>query len=479
MNNKRPILLLAETGFIIRNLLLGHFAEEISKYRKLIVAVQRPEDTSLQEIIRGKNIELIPFPREPYQDKRTNWNKLISWDNWIYGLRQAYKDNTSLTLQTRLFESSGNWKKRLVNRIPLFTGRIIKHFHFQNLIEDWYLNRYISQKSITKHWVSILKELSPEIVFSSMLTHSLRYRCSTDLPIVVAAHKLGIKTCTLVQSWDNLSSKTSVLPFWVDSYFTWSRSMSKELQFYNPRIVKEKIEITGSPQYDYHLDTGLIESRHIYLENKGLDSNKPYILIGTGTVKWMPDEMEKMVQLCTRIVLEIPGMQIIIRLHPKDNGERWKPYIEILSKQSVIVQNTSPEIHMDKGGFIPPIDFYKEQINVIYHSNLVINSSSSLTIDAAILDKPVICIAYDISLDSMFPEGRSLMYSKSEHYSKLTQTGGVWVTKSEDECVKAIKLYLKNPLLHKNERKLLVERVTDNVNLKSGIRLCNSLIKLL
>lgn len=478
MKNK-PILLLAETGFIIRNLLLGHFAEEISKHRKLIVAVQHPEDPTLLEIIKGKNIELIPFPFEPYQDKRSNWQRLISWDNWIYGFKQAYKDNASLTLQSRLFEGVGNWKKRLVNAIPLYVGKICKTFNIHDYIEDLYLNKYIARKIITRQWVDILQHINPEIVFSSMLTHSVRYRCSTDLPIIVSAHILGIKTCTLVQSWDNLSSKTSVLPYWVDRYYTWSKTMSQELLYYNPRIISEKVEVVGSPQFDFHMQQNLLLSRENYLKEKELLPEHPYILIGTGTPRWMPDEMMKMVQLCNTISKKIPQIQVLIRLHPKDHGDRWKPYEKILSQQGVSIQYTSPETHMDKGGFIPPADFYREQVNAIYHSSVVINSSSSLTVDASILNKPVICIAYDLHPDQLFPEGRSLTYSQSEHYSKLVRTGGVWVVKSEEECIHAIKTYLDNPTLHLEERKNLVDTVTDHVELNAGKRLCSSLLNLI
>ena len=56
---EKPILLLAETGFIIRNLLLGYFAGSIARKKKLIVAVKNPNDKNLQEIIKGQNVEFI------------------------------------------------------------------------------------------------------------------------------------------------------------------------------------------------------------------------------------------------------------------------------------------------------------------------------------------------------------------------------------------------------------------------------------
>lgn len=475
---EKPVLLLAETGFIIRNLLLGHFADEISKKRKLIVAVQHPNDPNLLEIVKERNIELIPFPFEPYTDTRNNWQRLVSWDNLIYGLRQAKKNNESLKIQSRLFEGVKSWKKSQIGRISLLLGKVFIFLHLDNLIEDYYINKYIARKPITLAWIEILKEIKPEVLFSSMLTHSLRFRCSTDLPMIVAARMLGIKTCCLVQSWDNLSSKTSILPQWVDRYYSWSQTMSEELLSYNKRISPSQVEIVGSPQFDFHLEKKLLIPRDEFLRKRGLNPDKTFVLIGTGTATWMPDEMEKMVQLCRRIAQDIPEIQVLIRLHPKDSGERWEPFKEAFSVLNVRLQYTSPSTHMDDGGFIPPLDYYREQINTIYYSSVVINSSSSLTVDAAILDKPVICIAYDLKPDPLFPEGRSFSYSNSTHFSKLVKTGGAWIVTSEDACIEAIRAYLINSKLFFKERVKLVETVVDQIKLKAGKRLSKSVLKL-
>ena len=133
---------------------------------------------------------------------------------------------------------------------------------------------------------------------------------------------------------------------------------------------------------------------------------------------------------------------------------------------------------MDEGGFVPPKDFYRDQINTIRHSACVINSSSSLSVDAAILDIPIICIAYDLKKDTLFPEGRSLSYTKSVHYQKVVYTGGVWLVYSEKETVKAVESYYQFPYQHKEERKQIVGLVTDQIEQKAGLRLSKEIEKL-
>jgi hypothetical protein len=192
----------------------------------------------------------------------------------------------------------------------------------------------------------------------------------------------------------------------------------------------------------------------------------------------MPDEMDKIVALISRLHRVLPDLQVMVRLHPKDDGQRWGSYRDRLASFGTCLKITAPGIHMDEGGFVPPADFYREQLNAIYHCSCVLNSSSSLTVDAAILDKPIICIAYDLSFDPLFPEGRSLAYSQSVHYHKLVDTGGLDIVKSEEDCVSAISECLRDPGRRMIERREIVRVVTQSVDGKAGPRLATEILSL-
>lgn len=465
--NKPIVLLLAETGFIIRNLLLGYFADDVTRNCKLVVAVKVPNDPALTELCLKKGIDVIPFPIETYFDKRSDTQRFFSWDNIIYLFELSRKNNKSLEIQTRLFEGTQSTKVRIASKAVIMLSRLIRLAGLSSAIHNMYLKRYIAKKAVTQKWTEILINLKPNMVFTTMLTHSLRFRCSTDLPVAVAAHALNIKVCSLVQSWDNLSSKTSLLPAWVNPYFSWSGHMTGELLKFNPQLTRKNVIEVGSPQYDFH-ERSLEILRSEFLIPFRLDPARPYILIGTGTAKWMPDEPRKVINIIKALKIVMPEMQVLIRLHPKDDGKRWESALETLLDLKVGIQYSAPDRHMDLGGFVPPKDFYKQQINAVIHSVCVINSSSSLTVDAAILNKPSICIAYDLEPDPLFPQGRSYAFSKSTHYQSLVDTGGVWVVKSETECLDAIGHYYRNPDLHKDERQLIVKKVAGDSEQKSG-----------
>jgi hypothetical protein len=153
--------------------------------------------------------------------------------------------------------------------------------------------------------------------------------------------------------------------------------------------------------------------------------------------------------------------------------------LENLTLLGVMVQNPIPEIPMDLGGFTPPREFFAEQINSIYHAALVINTASSLTVDAAILNRPVISLGYDKVKDRKFPEGRAAFFNRSEHFGSLVKTGGVWVVNSQEECLDAIRQYVNKPELHTSNRRLLAQRVGGQLDSLAGEHLAQEVMDLI
>ena len=476
--SQQPILLLASTGLIIRNLLLGHFADEVTKHRPLIVAVPNPEDERLKEIIKGKSISLIPFIMPADPGPQTTWRKLTNWQTYMYRFRQAEKkDLRSFEIQTRLFEARHSALGGFGINCLIALGHCFRKLNLLGWIEKEYL-KAISKKEVTREWRDLMEKHRPAAVVSTLLTHSLLYYFSSDLPPVLAARELSIPTGSLVQSWDNLSSKTSVLPPWLERYWVWSDAMHSELLSLNSRINASQVIKVGSPQFDFHLNDEAGESRQVWMKQAGLDPQKPYVLIGTGTSAWFPQEPKHTLKLVQSLREEMPELQFLIRFHPKDHPERWSTVREALDELGVAFQETNPKTHMDQGGFIPPKEFYRDQVNAMTHAALVINTASTLTVDAAILDRPVICIGYDLVVDEQFPEGRCRAFSRSTHYSKLTETGGVFVAGSLDACVQKAKAYLKDPSVDQSGRKKIVEVVVDQVDGKAGKRLAAQALEL-
>lgn len=469
-SGKRPVLLLAETGFVIRNLLLGTFAEAMMKRRPLAVAVPEPGHPELLAMRNGLPLELVRFHREPDPPPLTRLQKLGNWQIYMYWFRQAQKEKGATKIQNRLYASKHSAVGTAVIQALTWTGRLLKRTRAMGLVEAQYLEA-MQESPIVREWVRALERLRPAAILSTTLTLATINRPSRDLAPVLAARRLGIPCGTLVLSWDNLASKASVIPLWLDRYWTWSRAMSRELLALYPDIPAERVKVVGSPQFDFHRRPELVEPREQYCARRGLDPERPIVLIGTGTAVRLPGEPATVLDLTRSLHRSLGRVQVMVRLHPKDDGTRWNGVRGELEALGTLVQRTAPPTPMDTGGFVPPGDFYQEQINALSHAAAVINISSTLTVDAAILDRPVICLAYDVEPDPKFPEGRAKLYAYSSHYARLVATGGVAVVGSAAECVRAVEAYVADPGLHREGRREIVEIVAGPADGRVGERL--------
>ncbi|MSR85683.1 hypothetical protein EXS71_04615 [Candidatus Uhrbacteria bacterium] len=97
-------------------------------------------------------------------------------------------------------------------------------------------------------------------------------------------------------------------------------------------------------------------------------------------------------------------------------------------------------------------------INSIYHADLVMTAGSTFAIDAAVFDKPIICIAFDGTAKNV-PYWVSVkrFYDCYTHFEALLETGGVRLASSPEQLAVEMNRALDHPSLEKNERKKIIE----------------------
>lgn len=450
-----PVLLLAKTGYILRDLLLGPFAQAVVRERPLVAAVPNPDDPVLRKLVAGR-AELIPFPGRVLAGTTAQHR---CPQMYMYRFKQAEKPSRSLRLQTRLFEPvQTSWRWALFTKALQNLGRVFVGTGTMGGVEDLFLS-HIAGTEEGIYWKRVLAEMRPAAIVSTMLTLTTLLDVSVDLPVLAAARSLGIRCGMLVQSWDNLSTKTSVLPPWLDRFWSWSDWMTHQLLDFNPRVPASKVVVVGSPHFDFHRRKDLIVPRKEYLSRFGLDAARPMVLFGPGTRVGMPLEPLTVTQLAEGLRQSVPETQMLIRLHPKDRLDRWQELLPRLEAAGARIYETGPSLHMDWGGFMAPEDFFRNQISDLTHAAVIVNSSSTLTVDAAILDRPIVIIGYDPGPDHKFPEGRALIYSQSDHFAPLAASGGLWLARSQPECLEAIRAYLRDPALHREGREAIASIV--------------------
>ena len=104
-------------------------------------------------------------------------------------------------------------------------------------------------------------------------------------------------------------------------------------------------------------------------------------------------------------------------------------------------------------------EWTRADIELLVHSlkfsDVVINTVSTLSVDAAVYDKPVINVRFDADPDTPPHHSVMVMLPDHDHYKAIERTGGVKLVGSMAEMIGAINAYLQNPKLDFDGRERL------------------------
>jgi hypothetical protein len=113
--------------------------------------------------------------------------------------------------------------------------------------------------------------------------------------------------------------------------------------------------------------------------------------------------------------------------------------------------------------------------NLTRYSDLNINVASTMTLDFAINDKPVVNIAWDVASPPPFGTPLWDHHYQFEHYRPVVEFGAARFARSPDELAQHVNTYLDNPNLDREGRRRFVElEVGDTVG-RSGRRILEAL----
>lgn len=300
---------------------------------------------------------------------------------------------------------------------------------------------------------------------------------------VLAARSLGIPTATFIFSWDNITSKGRIAaPF--DYYLVWSDLMRQELLRYYPDVTADQIKIVGTPQFDSYADKTLLWPREKFFDRIGANPKRPLIVYSGSDVRTCPED-----PLHVRILMEqirsgriLDQATVLLRPHPADisaaprrdprvrqdgrvflgHGESQgtNRYDAVRRDYPELIYAQPAWIHARPGDWASAVPLAEDDefmVNLAHHSNLCVNVGSTVTLDFAIHDKPVVNIAFDVADPP--PLGKPLWdhYYQFEHYRPVLDTQATRIARSQDELAEHINAYLKNPSLERENRRRIVE----------------------
>jgi hypothetical protein len=416
---------------------------------RLVLLTPAHDDPNFRQEFGGEDIHIEPlFPNEPGP-----------WEQRFEGLRLTlFSDLT----QTIGFVSAPKVKRGLLKQAAISAARMAGKRLGRRQTEAL-LSRATMALFPDHRYDDLLRRYQPDLVCLTRV-----FGWSADCPVLKSAVRQRIPTVLLASSWDNLTSK-GVFPARVDRVVVWNPIMAEEateLHGYS----REQVYIAGAPQFDIYADKSKLPDRAEFFARVGADPGKALVTFALTNVKTCPDEFDVLEMLWQRLREGALGRptQLLARVHPIAGH-----YGELLPERLRGV----PDLLVDTPGrpsrFIDRDTSRGDMIHLaatLRHSDVVVNTSSTIAIDAAALDRPVVCAGFD-GRRTLPYEQSVRRYHDYTHFKKLLDLKGVRVAHDLDQLVAHVKDYLDDPGLDSAGRARIIERQCRAIDGKAGERI--------
>ena len=226
---------------------------------------------------------------------------------------------------------------------------------------------------------AIIDELKTSRVDALILTPMVDLE-TEQLEWVRAARAIGVPSCLLVASWDNLTNKglVQVVP---DRVVVWNNFQKQEAINLH-RVPAEKIVVTGAQLYDEWFERKPSRDYESFCRDFGFDPKKPTILYCGSSIFIARDEVEFVKEWLEKVRTasdpKLRTANILVRPHPMHQ----MPFDTLDTSRYERVA-----VHPKSGG-MPVLESNKADFfDALFHASLVVGINTSALIEAAILGK--------------------------------------------------------------------------------------------
>ncbi|MBI4570693.1 MAG: CDP-glycerol glycerophosphotransferase family protein [Chloroflexi bacterium] len=334
----------------------------------------------------------------------------------------------------------------------------------------------VQQRSVrSRYWQDLFDEFQPGLV---LLTHPFALE---ELPLALEARLRPLLLCAMIHSWDNVTAKSGLrvvvsnrpgrtLPVRFDKLIVWNEVMRRELvDFYGYR--PEDIFPSGIPQFDVYREPDRATREELLL-SLGADPARRLILYAAGSPTLLARQeavLDVLVEAVEEDRLDVPA-QLLVRTHPGTPMEalraRYAGRRRVVFDQPGIADAAAAFAAGWQNGDGDPRRLARQ----LRHCDVVVNVASTMSIDAAAFDKPVVCVGYDG--DQVRPYLRSVAkHYDFTHYRNLMETGGVRLARSAEELVEEVRRYLREPGRDVEGRRRIVDQQCYRLDGRAGERI--------
>lgn len=307
-----------------------------------------------------------------------------------------------------------------------------------------------------------LQEHKPAIIFCT------NPRPTQAIAPILAAQDLGIPTASFIFSWDNLPKATTLIE--PDFYFVWSDYMKNELLQYCPYVKEEQVFVTGTPQFESHFDTNLLQTKEEFFAQHNLDINKKYICYSGDDIVTSPLDQYYVEDLALSVrELNKQGynLGIIYRKCPVDFTDR---YDAILKEYEDIIVSIDPlwrPVGTSWNEIMPTKEDFALQANVCHHTEFVGNIASSMVFDFVAHNKS--CLFFDYEQPQLKKGIRDIGQNyKYIHFRSMPSKEAALFVYDKKELTEKVKAILDGKLSNVLEGKKWFEIIVGNQPTKAS-----------
>jgi hypothetical protein len=169
-------------------------------------------------------------------------------------------------------------------------------------------------------------------------------------------------------------------------------------------------------------------------------------------------------------------VQLVIRLHPQvvlgadaDDLGAWerfrgRVYLDVPRGSTGLAADYTP-------------DGIRHISQLLDASAVTINVASSITIDAAIFDTPVVNLRFDAEPGRPYLKSVRRQYD-TDHYKQVLRTGAVRLADSPEQLVDEVRRYLVDPAHERAERANLVRALCYRLDGRAGARVAEAIVRI-
>jgi CDP-glycerol glycerophosphotransferase (TagB/SpsB family) len=453
-NSNPAIFISISTGWAVRNFFHTGIIEKLKNHFRVVVFTTSIIKSNLTEQGYTQGIEVFDLDEtiEP-----------LSWRLFRQFKKKIY-------MESRRSKTEEIWEKYVAR--PFYQrlgGKMIKLV--LNLIDPYLLFKGIEDVDLkinkSQHWSEVFSLYKPIMLFA---THASSFFEDSLLKTAIVNN---VPAVYMVLSWDHLSSKV-VLSNRYHTFFVWNKVTQSEILQTYPVYKGNQIRIVGIPQYDIYQEKPEITYRE-WCQKHNLDAAKRTILFST-----MPQQRHEQQHIIIQSILDaiinrtLPNnLQVLIKCHPFDNTDKYE---SLLGKYPVSIYRSNLPKGADQNNWVPSQAEMSISRDCLYFSDININIFSTVTLEAAFLNKPIIHIAFDpLPIKNRIPCEE---YYKLDHFRKIVETNATILVHNYDELLSAIVKYLNNPEFKASERRNLVEKYFAVEYYPSSEKVANELINL-